>query len=825
MAFGGPEESMVMLREWFDDLARDLRHGLRALVRRPGFMAIVVLTVGIGGGGSAAIFGAIDGILLTPLPYQEPGRLLTVWQHDRTSGDRQEVAPGNFLDWRERNGAFEYLTAMEPFGLDWQSTEGPVYLPTWLVYEDFFEVFGTAPLLGRGFRRDEHQPGRGDVVVLGYALWKARFAGAQDIVGRTLVLDKRPHTVVGVMPEGFAVASDDIVWVPKVLAGWEKDNRTSNFYSVFGRLQVGMTPQQANADLNTIAAQLARDYPRTNTAIGVTVVPLADQIVGAVRGVLWLLLGAVALVLAVITASVATMQLARAASRGREFAVRAALGAGPGRVARQLLAENFILAACSTALGFAVARFALDSVRVLAPADFPRVTELRADIDVLLFCAALTTLAVIITGIVPALLAGRRQLQTTLTQGTQALAGSRFIARAQSVLVTLQICISLVLLVGAGLLMRSFVSVVGENRGFRTDDVATVTIQAWDYYREPSERVRFAREVMERLALLPNVKAAGMTSSVPLMETIGAEQAPVAVEGAPPAPAGASLPLVNYSVVAGRFFEALAIPLRNGRLFTARDDLGTPPVVAVNETFVRQFFPMADPIGRRIILGGPLRGQNGPTTREIVGIVGDVRRLALHEPPRPSIYVPHAQQPVGANAFIVWGGGSPAAVLRQIKSTIWEVNPTLPIYRETTMADLVGMSVRERRFVMTLLSSFAVMALALAGAGMFGLMSYVTGQRTREFGVRLALGSERFQLLAFVMQHGVVLVIAGTLLGLVGAITLTRWMGSMLYSVTPLDPITFIFASVVLASTTILASLYPAWRAASTDPIRALRQD
>ena len=810
-----------------EDFGRDLKIGLRALRHRPAFTAVLVITLGVGMGGSTAIFGVVNGILLKPLPYREADRLAVVWQHDRKTGDdRQEVAPANFLDWRERSRAFECLTATEPFGLDWRSPEGPIYLPTALVYEGFFDVFETSPLLGRGFRPDEYIQGRSDVVVLGYSLWRTRFGGTDDIIGRVLTLDGRPHTVVGVMPEGFSIPSDDVVWAPKVLQGWEKQSRTSNFYSVYGRLRPDVTIDQAAADLAAIAEQLSREYVKTNASVGVALVPLVEQIVGTVRKALWLLFGGVVLVLAVVTANVASMQLARAAARGREFAVRAALGAGVGRVARQLLAENVLLGVCGTALGFGLAWVGIAALRSMAPVDLPRTAELRADGGMLLFATILGFVTVVLTGIGPTLIAARARLQTALGQGGRGLTSARFMARTQAALVVFQFAASLVLLVGAGLLIRSFVLILTEDRGFRTEGVAIVTVQSWSYYTTPAARAQFVQDVEGRLSSLPGITAVGMTSSVPLMETISAEQAPLTIVGEPALVAGQNAPLVQFAVATTGFFQAFGIPLRQGRWFDSHDHADTQPVAVVNETFVRRYLSTGSPIGRRIALanlrGGP---QTGPMNREIVGVVADVRRLALHEAPRPTVYIPHAQLPVGANAFVVWGAGRPADLLGQLKQAIGEANPIIPIHNQTTMAELVGDSLRHRRFLLAILGGFAVMALDLAAAGLFGLMSFVTAQRTREFGIRMALGAERRHVVSLVLTRGLMLATVGIALGLVGCLELTQFLASMLYRVTPIDPMTFVIAAAVLASTAILASLIPAWRASGTDPIAALREE
>ncbi|HKY32487.1 MAG TPA: ABC transporter permease [Candidatus Polarisedimenticolia bacterium] len=828
VAFGGLERYREAARDAsgvrpLEDFVRDLRLGLRALRKRPGYTSIVLSILGVGIGGSAALFGAVHGILLRPMPYPDAHRIMTVWQQDRKTGEQQEFAPANFLDLRERSASFERLTAIEPFGLDWESPEGPVYLPTWLVYEGFFELFGTQPLLGRAFRPDEHAPGRGQVVVLGFRVWKTRFAGSEDVVGRMLKLDGKPYVVAGVMPEGFAMPGDDAVWAPKVQEGWESRSRTSRFYSVFGRLRPGAGIDEARAELGSIGARLLREHPLSNADLGMTLVPLPEHVVGGLRRALLMLLGAVGFLLAVVTANLASMQLARAAGRRREFAVRAALGAGAGRLARQLLTESLLLAAGGAVLGFALAGASLHGARLWAPAHLPRVAELRADGVVLAFAAGLSLLAMLSTGVLPALVANRAHLQGILALGGRGATGGRRIAGMQSALVVVQLGLSLVLLIGAGLLVRSFVLVLGEQRGFLTDGVVSVTVQTWGYYTKGPDRVRFVREVIERLSRQPGIQSAGMASSVPLMETIGAERAPLTIEGAPPAD---SPPMVQFTVATPGLFGALGIPLRRGRLLDDRDGADSPSVVLVNEAFARHHFPGEEVLGKRLVLGGSLESRlQEPASREIVGVVGDVRRHGLHEAARPGVYLPHAQSPTGANAFIVRGSLDPGHLLRRIKQVIWGIHPAIPIHRETTMADLVGVSVRERRFLLALLSGFAAAALGLAAAGLFGLMSYVTGERTREFGIRMTLGAPPRQVSSLVLKRAIGLAAAGIGLGLAGAAGLTRILAGFLYGVTSMDPATFAAGAATLLAVTVLATWWPARRAARIDLVETLRQE
>lgn len=805
------------------DLARDLRFGVRSLARRPGFPALALLTLGIGVGGAAGIYGATHSVLMNPLPYADPERLVAAWQFDHASGERQSVSPANFLDWRERATAFETLTALEPFGFDWLSPDdGSVYLDARLVYEGFFDVFRSPPLLGRTFLPEENQPGRGAVAVLGHGLWMTRFGGDRDVVGRVITLDGSPYTVIGVMPQTFAIPGNDVIWVPKTLEGWEERSRTSNFYAVFGRLAPGVALDQATADLERVAAALSREYPTANASIGVVLVPLHDQIVGGIRSALWLLLGAVTLVLVVVLASVTSLQLARAVGRTDEFTVRTALGAGPGRVARQLTSENLLLGGVGTAVAFVTAWLVLMAVRSLAPSDLPRISEISADGEVLLFAAAISVLAVLATGVVPVLAAARPRLQGALGQAGRGQTGSRTLVRMLSGLVILQIGLTFVLLVAGGLLLRSFAAVVSQPAGYQTVGVSVVTVQSWDYVDGPAGRAGFVQEAVERIARIPGVVAAGMASSVPLMDAFGAEFAPLTLDGAPRR-ADQNPPLVRYTVASPGLLEALAIPLRTGRRFDSLDQADSLPVALVNERFVNRFFPDRDPIGMRIQLGGGLAGAQGPIDREIIGIVGDVRQAALHQAPAPALYLVHTQVPTGANAFVARTRGDAETLVRQTARAIGEVNPAIPIHRETTMEQLVAQSMRQRRFVLVMVGGFALLALLLASAGILGLMTFVTGQRAKEYGIRRALGAEAPELVALVLRRGLTLAGTGIVGGILVALTGTRLMEGLLFGVTPLDPRVFVVAVLGFAAVAVAATLYPAFRAARLSLIEVLR--
>ena len=624
------------------------------------------------------------------------------------------------------------------------------------------------------------------------------------------------------MPDSFAIPSDEVIWVPKVLGVWEARTRTSNFYAVFGRLAPGVALAQAAADLNRVAAALSREYPTANASIGTVLVPLHDQIVGGIRSQLWLLLGAVTLVLVVVVASVASLQLARAVGRTQEFTERTALGAGPGRIARHLAAENLLLGALGTVVAFLTAGLGLAGVRALAPPDLPRISEIRADGDVLFFAGAVSILAVLATGVVPVLIATSSHLQRRLGPSGRGQTGSWLLVRVLGALVVLQIGLTFVLLVGSGLLLRSFVAVVSQPAGFQADGVSVVTVQSWSYVDGAAGRTGFVRQAVERISAIPGVVAAGMASSVPLMEAIGAERAPVTLDGEP-LRADQNPPLVQYTVVSPGLLKTLAVPLRAGRWFDSRDQVDSLPVALVSERFVSRFLPDREPVGRRIRLSQTLSGAQGPIDPEIIGVVGDVRSVALHEAPGPALYLVHPQVPTGANAFVTRTRGEAGTLLRQIRRAIAEVHPTIPVHGETTMDQLAATSVRERRFILVMLGGFAFLALLLASAGIFGLMGFVTEQRRKEYGIRRALGAEGTELVALVLRRSLALAGVGIFLGIIAAALGTRSMEGLLFGVTRLDLRVFCLAVLGLAVVAAAAALYPALRAARVSPIEVLR--
>jgi putative ABC transport system permease protein len=804
-----------------EDFIRDVRFGTRSLRRRPGFAAVVVLTLAIGIGGTTAIFGAVHGVLLAPLPYREPDRIITVWTNDRVEGEeQQDVSPANFLDWRARQRSFATFTSARPYSMDYLGPDGPEHLGTWLVTEGFFETFGVRPLLGRTFMPEEYTAGRDHVVVLGEDIWRSRFAADLRIIGRQLTLDSIPRTIVGVMPRSFRFPPDREVWQPMVFEERETKLRRATYLTVAGRLGPSATLPAARADLGAVAAQLAREYPRTNTGVGVTLVPLPEQTVGHVRSALLVLMGAVAMVLLIACGNVAGLLLARAVQREREVAVRVALGAGRGRILRQLGAESLVLALVGGLAGLVVAFGGLSAIRALGPDSLPRLDELAIGPSVLAFALATTLGAAVVFGIAPAVHTAPLDVRDKLATGSARSGGAgRPRRRLQNAFVVVQFALALVLLVGAGLLVRSFVSLLRVERGFDPHNVLAVTVQSWGYYPTPDRRAGFVREATTRLAALPGVGAAGVTSSLPFAPAIGANEAGLEIEGQPVASPGEAQSVRTAAVTSG-YFDALRIPLRRGRLFAATDAGNAAPVAIVSEALARRYWPNGNALGQRVKLSS-----GAPVMRTIVGVVADVRHGGLQEAPRPTVYVPHAQSPTGANAFVIRTAGDPLAALAQVRAEFRSINPSMPLASTTTLESLLDDSLRERRFHLALLGAFAVVALLLAALGVYGVMSYATSERTHEIGVRMALGARGADVLGMVMRQGATLAAAGALGGLLGAAAVTRLLRGMLFGVTPLDPLAYVGAGALLLGAAALACYLPARRAARLDPVRALRAE
>ena len=799
-----------------DTFRQDLRYALRQLARAPGFTAVAVLTLALGIGANTAIFSAMDAIVFRPLPFGDAERIVTVWQQNRSSGDRDFVAPANFLDWRERSTSFEALAAAEPFSHDYLTLDGPESFPSWLVSENFFDVLGVEPLLGRTFDAEDHERGGARVAILGYRLWQRRFGGDLGIVGRALTLDGESVTVVGVMPPRFEFPVGGDLWVPRIFEGSDTESRTDGSLHVSGKLKPGVSVEASRAELDAIAAQLATEYPRTNADEGAAIVPLAEHLAGPARRTLSLFFGAVGLVLLIVCVNVANLLLARAAHRRHEFAIRSAIGADRGRMIRQAVTESAVLGLLGGACGLLLAAWGLAIFLPLGAASVPHAAVPALDGRALAFAAAVAIASTVLFGLAPALQVGRSVELRQRLHGAASSSG-RATRRFRSALVVTELALAMVLLVSAALLVRSFTEVLDVDRGYRTDNVLALTVQTWQYYPGPAQRRAFVEQTLGRIAALPGVVAAGVTSSLPLAEGIGADTATFSIFGRP-APDSRSLSAALTAVVTNGYFRALDIPLRLGRLFEPTDDADAPPVVLVNEAMARRYWPGETPVGARVTLAfsGP------PTEVEVIGVIGDVRD-DLQQDPRPSFYLPYPQRPYGAFHFTVRTSGDPTRLARAVQDEIWAMNPAMPFAQVTTLDGLFDDSLRERRSTLLIVLVFSVTALALASVGAYGLVSNESSRRSQEIGIRVAVGADRHRVLALVVGDGLKLAVYGIVVGAALALAAARALSGFLFGISPFDPLTFIVIALLLLAVTALASLLPAWRASRADPAVVLR--
>ena len=797
-------------------LLQDIRFAFRKLAKSPGFTIIAVLTLALGIGANAAIFGTIDAILFKPRPYGDADRILTLWQRDREAGtSRGWVAPANFIDWRERAQSFEVIAGIEPYSLDYLGTDGPVHIPNWLVTDGFFDVFGVAPLLGTSFRPEDHVQGAAPVVMLSHWIWQSRYGGDPDIVGRALTLDGRPTTVVGVMPPSFAYPPGRDMWSPKIFEGWERQSRGGGFWSVVGKLKPDVSVSAAQAELDSIATQLAGEYAATNANVGIAAVPLGERLVENVRPGLMLFLGAAGLVLLIACVNIANLLLAQAAQRRRELAIRGVLGAGRARMIRQLATESFVLAGVGAVLGLMLAAWGLNTFESLRPDTLPPGSSLALDGRIVAFAFLLALSTAVLFGLAPALGASRVALRERLHAATQSAPAAR---RLRGALVVAELALAMVLLIGAGLLIKTCVAVPEVDRGSRTETVLALAVQAGSYYPDRAQRTLFVEDTLERIANLPGVLAAGVASSLPLADPIGTERATFSIEGRPP-PSGA-LPAAEGAIVTDSYFRILDIPLRGGRLLTRDDDADAPRVVLINESMARRHWPGEDPIGARMSVAFGA----APATVDVVGVVADTRD-ALDEEPGPSFFVPYAQNPTGAMYFIVRAAGDPAALVRSVQNEIWATNSAMPFGSVTTLDGVFDTSLADRRFALWLLGAFALTALALAAIGTYGVLSYESSRRTHEVGLRIALGADAGRVVGLVVGTGVKLGLVGIAIGTAGALVTSQLLSRYLYDVQPFDATTFVGIALLLVGVTALASWLPARRAARVDPVSALRTE
>jgi len=804
-------------------ILHDVRYGLRQLRRTPGLTAAAVVTLALGIGANAAIYSVVEAVLLRPLPVPDPERVVVVEQTSREA-EPLPLSPGNFVDFGARQDVFEAFGAASARSLILTGGE-PERLTGANASPGFLEVIAGTPLHGRLLQASDAAPGAEPVAVLSDALWKRRFAADPGVVGRTIAINDQLHTIVGVAPPGLQYPEGAENWMPLVFERGEllPAERNSHYLEVVARLAPGISLERARGRLEGIAAQLGEEYPPSNAGFGARLEPLHDRIVGPVRFSLFLLLGAVGFVLLIACANVANLLLARASARRREMAVRAALGAGRARLVRQLLTESLLLAGAGGAAGLAIATWCLEVIRRLGPADVPRLAEAGVDPGVLLFAAAASVVTGITFGLAPALAGGRGELGEALREGDRA-GERRSGKRLRAALVVAEMALAVVLLAGAGLMLRTVWALVAIDPGFEPRGVLTATFfMPASRYEGPPQRAAFAERALARLQTLPGVEMAGATSHLPLAG--GQLTYGFAIEGRPElAAAGDSggMPEADFRAVTPGYLDALRIPLRAGRGVAPSDAAGATPVAWINEAAARAYWPGEDPLGRRIQIA---RGRGTPPWREIVGIVGDLRHEGLAVPPRPEVYVPFAQDPLPYFAVTLRTGGDPAALAVPLRAAMHEVDADQPVSRLRPMADLVAASTSGTRFQGTLLGAFASIALLLAAVGIYGVMAHAVARRTREIGVRMALGAARGDILRLVVGHGMRLAAAGITLGIGGALALTRLLRAQLFGVAPTDPATFVCVTLGLAAVALAACWLPARRATRVEPLSALRAE
>jgi putative ABC transport system permease protein len=795
---------------------QDLRYGLRSLRKKPGFALTAVIALALGIGANSAIFSVINGVLLRSLAYRDPGTIVMVWEKSLRGGRTQNsVSPANFLDWKKQSSSFEQIAASWDTRANLTSGGEPEEIQIQKVSADFFPVLGVPPELGRSFVRQEETPGTEPVVILGHDLWQSRFAGNRAIVGQTVTMSGRNFTVIGVMPPGFHFLNTQIkAWMPLQLdpaTDWRKSGR---FLRSVARLKPGVTVQQAQAEMDAIGKQLEVAYPDYNKSWGVNLVPMHEQIVGDIRPVLLVLLAAVAFVLLIACANVANLLLSRAASRQKELALRAALGAGRVRLIRQMLTESVLLALMGGVVGVLLAYWGIQLLVAFAPDNIPRLNEIKIDPRVLGFTFGVSLLTGLIFGLVPALQSSRPNFNDALKEGARGSSSGNRLVR--NLFVVAEMAIALVLLIGAGLMLRSFSQLQQVKTGFETEKVLTMRVQLpGAKYGQPQQRAEFFKRAEERLAALPGVKSVGAISYLPLTGPATSTSFNLAAKPLPPSES----PATEVRPITPGYFTAMGIPLVKGRVFDQRDG-GNSRVVIINETLARKFFPGQDPIGQQLIVRW-----EPDFVDEIIGVVGDIKETALEQEPNPAIYWPHPREPYSFMNFVIRASIDPVSLSAAAAREIHALDPDQPVADVRTLDQVVAKSIARPRFNTLLLAIFAGVALALASVGIYGVMNYSATQRTHEIGIRMALGAKPGDILRLVVGHGMKLTAAGIGLGVVASLALTRVMTNLLFGITATDLPTFLGVSAVLTIVALLANYIPARRATRVDPVIALRYE
>jgi len=804
-----------------ESLWRDLRFAARMLWKNPAFTGVVLLALVLGIGANTAIFSVVNAVLLRPMPFADPARLVMVWESSPEPKKDNVANPRNLADWQKRNHSFEKMAAYVPFPLTMSLTgDGtPEEVPGNYASRDFFSVLGVRPALGRDFLPEEDRPSAGDVVLISDGLWSRRYRRDPHIVGRKLVVRGNPAVVVGVLPAGFRfpdVKAD--IW--ELISLKPDAKRVGRFLAPIARLRPGVRIEQAQADMNLITAQLAREYPDFNTHWGATVVPMREQFTGELRTPLLVLLGAVGLVLLIACTNVANLTLMRSSARRREMAIRTSLGATRARLVRQLIVESVILGVTGGALGLLVAVWTNDVLLALLPESWSvaQVNSVTIDGHVLAFTAGLSLGVSLLFGLLPAIRASHPGLSEALKEGSRSISASLRRNRMRAALVAGEMAVALMLLIGAGLLIQSLLRLERVAPGFQPDRILSLRIGLSDpRYHDLKKASAALDEILQRIARVPGVVSAGSIQFPPLGGLLPGTGFWVAGR---PTPNPSEAPVTGVSIVTPGYFAAMGIPLLRGRLFSERDQGGAPQVTIVSQSLARQQFPHTDPIGQRLFVDW---GRNTPY--QIVGVVGDVKHEGLDKEAKPTVYFPNAQETQTIATLMIRTGGDPMQLVPLVQETIHAFDKDQPIAAIQPLDLALSRSVARPRFQSFLLTSFAGLALLLAAIGVFGVMSYSVAQRTHEIGVRVALGAQRRQVLCLVVGQALLLALMGTAGGLAGALALTRYLRTLLFNVSPTDWLTFTLVPLVLIAVALAASYVPARRALLVDAARALRYE
>jgi putative ABC transport system permease protein len=817
-----------------DTFLQDLRYAIRTLIKNPTFSVVALLTLALGIGANSVMFTIVNGVLLKPLPYRHPERLLTLWERHLHDGTLGTVAPANFVDWREQSHSFEKIAALDPYPDFILSGYGEAKrFAGAAVSADFFSLLGVQMALGRDFLPAEDRPGQNQVVILSHSIWRQFFGARPDIVGKQLALNNASFTVIGVLPSGFSLVGKATdfqsrarfdVWTPLGLASpvpaWQ---RGTHPLSVFARLKRRVTLDQAQADLDHVAANLQRLYPDADKERGITAVPMQQHAVANVQAALITLLGAVLMMLVLACANIANLLLTRAAARQPEMSLRVALGAGRRRLAQQLLTESLVLALAGGFLGVSFAYLGIPVLMHYVPADLPRAGEVAVDGRVLAFTTLLSLATGVVFGLVPWLQAQRMSTNEFLKTGGRAIAAGS--SHLRSALIVGQVAIALILLIGAGLMTKSLWRLMRVSPGFQAEYILTARLSLPPQYLngykfgtgEHRRISRYQQQLLERVRTIPGVESAAFTAYLPLSGTDNSWQ--FEIEGRPPN--SSAIPnIMNYRPVTAGYFRAMGIPVLRGRAFDDRDNEDGPLVVAINQTMARTFWKNQNPIGQRVRF-------SEAKWRSIIGIVGDVHHDGPTNKSEPELYLPYSQVPnVEARPTIILRTATPPETLSAaLRRAVSEVDPNVPLDQIATMKQMLSASVGQPRFRTALLVTFALLALFIASIGIYGVMNYVVSQRTREFGIRIAVGATQWAVLRQMLGQAAKLVSLGMGFGCLGAILLAHWIASLLYGLTPFDLPTFASVSVVLAIVALGASLIPAHRASKSDPMESLRYE